>query len=419
MQVQFLDDSTKDDRLGTEGRSPSGSTVHGGQQDAQTIHVIDEKDAGPVDFGEEEVEAIVNLPFVDQQPEISLEHSDTVAEPDLLEVFQGRDENVVHSEPTPNRAEAAHVEDLASELPPLAELETRVNLDGKGEPARDASKRIHFTPATVRQKRLSAGRRLDPTDTSMYVEDDKGLDAGEATLKKEAEDLKHRTGGGHGLLKVSTARLETCLAQDLGVLDLSNLGLDDSQFEAIFPRIVSEGGHVWALLLASNNLTRLPEDLGKLEHLTILNLRRNHLKSLPESIEKCQNLRELNAAENELESLPSGLFGCPVLSSLNLSQNQLTKLITDRSYDFKLRSLTALNLSHNKISKVPDALSQAPLTVLDLSQNLFQGLPETFEMLTSIRMFIIDNNPCIDRIPKALLSGNNAMAVLSHLAGRR
>uniref|UniRef100_A0A7S3A107 Uncharacterized protein n=1 Tax=Rhodosorus marinus TaxID=101924 RepID=A0A7S3A107_9RHOD len=418
MRVQFLDDSTKDDRLGTDGRSLPGSTVDRGQQDGQTIHVVDEKDAGPVDLGEEEVEEIVKLQFIDQQPEISLEYSDARAEPVRLEVFQGRNENELFPEATANRAEAAHVKDLTSERTRLGELETGEHLDGKEEPARDASKRIHFTPATVRQKRLPAGRRLDPTDTSMYVEDDKGLDLREGTQQGK-EELKRSTKGGESLLEVSTARLETCLAQDLGVLDLSNLGLGDTELAALFPQIVSEGGHVWALLLASNNLTRLPEDLGKLKHLTILNLRRNHLRSLPESIDKCQNLRELNAAENELESLPSGLFGCPVLSSLNLSQNQLTKLITDRSYDFKLRSLTALNLSQNKISKVPDALSQAPLTVLDLSQNLFQGLPETFEMLTTIRMFIIDNNPCIDRIPKALLSGNNAMAVLSHLAGRR
>eukprot|EP00189_Rhodosorus_marinus_P010696 CAMPEP_0184741958 /NCGR_PEP_ID=MMETSP0315-20130426/4958_1 /TAXON_ID=101924 /ORGANISM="Rhodosorus marinus, Strain UTEX LB 2760" /LENGTH=138 /DNA_ID=CAMNT_0027212545 /DNA_START=57 /DNA_END=470 /DNA_ORIENTATION=- len=138
----------------------------------------------------------------------------------------------------------------------MSVLETSAKLDGKGEPARDASKRIHFTPAIARQKRLPAGRRLDPSDTSMYVEDDKGLDAREATLEKEGEDLKHSIGGGRSLLDVSTARLETCLSQDLGVLDLSNLALGDAQLDAIFPQIVSEGAHVWALLLASNNLTR-------------------------------------------------------------------------------------------------------------------------------------------------------------------
>lgn len=58
------------------------------------------------------------------------------------------------------------------------------------------------------------------------------------------------------------------------------------------------------IFLASNRLSKLPEELFNLEHLTVLSLRSNRIYELPPAIGRLHNLTELNISQNRLQYLP-------------------------------------------------------------------------------------------------------------------
>lgn len=213
-------------------------------------------------------------------------------------------------------------------------------------------------------------------------------------------------------------RLMWCVKQGLGVIDLSHMAIADENLEELFLDLVELGASTWALHLNHNRLTKLPDTIGTLKRLAILVVRCNRLTSLPETIGGCERLQELDASQNCIQHLPKSLSSLSMLSSLNLSHNKLSSFLRGDSAD-KLRSLSVLNLSHNTFVEIASELCRAPLTVFDVSNNLLLGLPESFEMLVSIRKFYVDDNPCINRLPKSIIKANNALAMLTHLSGRR
>lgn len=90
-----------------------------------------------------------------------------------------------------------------------------------------------------------------------------------------------------------------------------------------------------------DQLTELPESLGKLKELEVLRLDHNALTKLPTSIEKLKALRELHLAHNRLtnDGLPRGLWFLSRLEVLVLHGNPVTwvdNLGYQRSQAFEL-----------------------------------------------------------------------------------
>jgi len=56
------------------------------------------------------------------------------------------------------------------------------------------------------------------------------------------------------------------------------------------------------LWLEGNELTEIPQDIGKVMHLEILWLKNNKIKTLPSGIGQLRKLRELSVSENSLEA---------------------------------------------------------------------------------------------------------------------
>lgn len=75
------------------------------------------------------------------------------------------------------------------------------------------------------------------------------------------------------------------------------------------------------LILTDNQLEKLPNSIGKLQHLQKLMLAGNQLRSLPDQMADCQNLELIRLAANRLESLPQWLFTLPRLSWLAYAGN--------------------------------------------------------------------------------------------------
>ena len=78
---------------------------------------------------------------------------------------------------------------------------------------------------------------------------------------------------------------------------------------------------MWALLLGGNQLTAVPEALGKLTNLKELYLSSNQLTALPDAIGKLTHLQRLDLRDNQLTALPDALGKLTQLKELFLHDN--------------------------------------------------------------------------------------------------
>lgn len=85
--------------------------------------------------------------------------------------------------------------------------------------------------------------------------------------------------------------------------------------------------HTRWLILTGNQLTRLPQSMGKLYRLQKLALAGNHLSELPDSMANCRNLELVRLSANRFESLPDWLFQLPRLSWLAFAGNPFSSSV--------------------------------------------------------------------------------------------
>jgi Leucine-rich repeat (LRR) protein len=106
------------------------------------------------------------------------------------------------------------------------------------------------------------------------------------------------------------------------------------------------------LVLAENDITTLPDDIGKLPNLLILDASNNRINGLPFEIGQLKTLKELNLANNKLFFAPltPELGKLKDLTKLDLSNNQLDDLPAELG---NLASLEWFNLSHNQVKVIP------------------------------------------------------------------
>jgi len=150
------------------------------------------------------------------------------------------------------------------------------------------------------------------------------------------------------------------------------------------------------LRLTDTRLQKIPAEisgLSKLEHLT---LKRNNVAAIGDgelSALKC--LRTLNLSRNNLETrgVPPDIFDNEELNTLDLSHNKLTA-VPDGVCKAK-STLVVLNLSHNNLEMIPSALlmNTTELLHLDVSHNELDALPPQLRRLTNIQTLILSHNP--------------------------
>ncbi len=101
------------------------------------------------------------------------------------------------------------------------------------------------------------------------------------------------------------------------------------------------------LIIEYCGLTRLPEDIGKLQSLIELSLGSNQLSSLVESIGQLKSLIELNISNNKLLKLPNSIGNLNSLQQLWVGNNQISELPESFS---KLSSLRFGDFRGNNLS---------------------------------------------------------------------
>ncbi|XP_061834441.1 leucine-rich repeat-containing protein 40 [Nerophis lumbriciformis] len=153
------------------------------------------------------------------------------------------------------------------------------------------------------------------------------------------------------------------------------------------------------LLLSSNQLTSLSEDIGLLPALTTLDLHDNRLQTLPSALGQLQELQQLQLSHNQLTSLPLEVFSLKSLRSLTLQQNQLEVLPEELG---QLEALTELDVSNNQLEELPSSLGRlCCLQKLNLSRNKLACLPHSLARLTNVKLLDCSNNMLSD-IPPSL-----------------
>ncbi|TRY62942.1 hypothetical protein TCAL_07278 [Tigriopus californicus] len=202
-------------------------------------------------------------------------------------------------------------------------------------------------------------------------------------------------------------------------LPLRALDLSHNSFSRLPPRTFGQLRKLESLNLANNNLNVIDDlALAELSSLTRLNLAHNQLVALPPQLFStcCRFIQELQLQNNSLAGLPHGLFvGMEHLVVLNLSLNDITnEWLTPNTFQSMMR-LVALDLSHNRLTKLDQSLL-SPLTslqLLDLSHNQLYAVDgNTFLSQYNLHILRLSHNQLDSLDPKAFAG----LSVLSSLS---
>uniref|UniRef100_A0A2K6CMS9 Protein flightless-1 homolog n=1 Tax=Macaca nemestrina TaxID=9545 RepID=A0A2K6CMS9_MACNE len=172
--------------------------------------------------------------------------------------------------------------------------------------------------------------------------------------------------------------------------------------------------------LSHNQLTECPRELENAKNMLVLNLSHNrqlpamtalqtlHLRStqrtqsnLPTSLEGLSNLADVDLSCNDLTRVPECLYTLPSLRRLNLSSNQITELSLCIDQWVHVETL---NLSRNQLTSLPSAICKlSKLKKLYLNSNKldFDGLPSGIGKLAHLEEFMAASNN-LELIPESL-----------------
>ncbi|KAF4079311.1 hypothetical protein AMELA_G00191740 [Ameiurus melas] len=174
-------------------------------------------------------------------------------------------------------------------------------------------------------------------------------------------------------LLLSSNKLQT-ISEDIKLLPaLVVLDIHDNQLTTL-PASIGELEQLQKLILSHNNLTELPTELWSLRNLRCLHLQQNLLKQLPADLGQLCHLEDFDVSNNKLMAIPDSLANLSNLVKLNLSFNDLKSLPPAIS---GMKNLRMLDCSRNQLESVPPVLAQmASLEQLYLRHNKLCFLPE-------------------------------------------
>ncbi|GJV44206.1 plant intracellular Ras-group-related LRR protein 4-like protein [Tanacetum coccineum] len=226
------------------------------------------------------------------------------------------------------------------------------------------------------------------------------------------------------------------LPESIGdLLSLVFLDLRGNQLTSL-PATLSRLIRLQELDLSSNSLSVLPESIGSLVNLQKLNIETNDIEEIPHVIGRCVSLKELLADYNKLKALPEAVGKLEALEVLSVRYNNIGRLPTTMS---SLTCLKELNVSFNELDSVPESLCFATSLVkinisnnfadlrylprsignlenleeLDMGNNQIRVLPDSFRMLSKLRVLRTEGNP-LEAPPRDVLD-KGAQAVVQYM----
>uniref|UniRef100_A0A8D1KQ51 FLII actin remodeling protein n=1 Tax=Sus scrofa TaxID=9823 RepID=A0A8D1KQ51_PIG len=163
-----------------------------------------------------------------------------------------------------------------------------------------------------------------------------------------------------------------------------------------FPENVKAMTSLRWLKLNRTGLCYLPEELAALQKLEHLSVSHNHLTTLHGDLSSLPSLRAIVARANSLKNsgVPDDIFKLDDLSVLDLSYNQLTECPRELE---NAKNMLVLNLSHNSIESIPNQLfiNLTDLLYLDLGENRLESLPPQMRRLVHLQTLVLNGNPLL------------------------
>ncbi|XP_077482122.1 leucine-rich repeat-containing protein 20 [Stigmatopora argus] len=151
-------------------------------------------------------------------------------------------------------------------------------------------------------------------------------------------------------------RVNATVEEGLDHLDLSNCKLISFP-DGIFKVLSSVSENIRVITLADNEMKAISSKFfSTFTQLRELDLRGNVLSKLPESLEEMRHLTSINLANNNFSTFPEKLTQITTLEQINLEGNRITEIPVDR-----LSAMPALKWL-NVMSNPLDANTQSALT---------------------------------------------------------
>lgn len=152
--------------------------------------------------------------------------------------------------------------------------------------------------------------------------------------------------------------------------------------------------------LSPREVSRLPDSINYLSHLTELSIAYNKLTELPRSLCKLQCLTRLIVSSNQITQLPYYIGDLSSLSYLSVSGNQLHHLPDSIG---RLESLISLRLEDNRLFELNECIGgMICLKCLNVSRNRLSRLPNTIARLACLESLDVDENMFLDCLPDCI-----------------
>ena len=137
---------------------------------------------------------------------------------------------------------------------------------------------------------------------------------------------------------------------------------------------------VETILLVSNFLQRVPDNIHILDKLSCLDLSKNQFKTIPVCLLEMPSLRNLWLSENKIAELPKQCNWSSSLKTLDLNDNLLQTLPKSMAK----AKLTSLHVARNNLYYLPPWIEQ--LQLLDVSENpRLRYVPQKVEKLNQTK----------------------------------
>jgi Leucine-rich repeat (LRR) protein len=143
------------------------------------------------------------------------------------------------------------------------------------------------------------------------------------------------------------------------------------------------------LTIVNIGLKVVPEDVWKQSaHVSSLTLSHNYLDNLSENLELMQNLTCMDVSHNKLNKLPSAMTTLVHLVSIDLSFNYISDLNENIGV---LEQLTSLRAHSCKIKRLPESICKIEfLKRIEMTGNSLGSLPENMSKLYQLELLTFD-----------------------------
>ncbi len=129
-----------------------------------------------------------------------------------------------------------------------------------------------------------------------------------------------------------------------------------------------------------------------------LSFAKMNLSFLPRKIASLTELEHLDLTHNKLIKIPSGLSQMKALQGLYLSYNQITKVDPEI---FQMINLEMLSLDNNQLPGLPSQIGQLPdFWFLKLSFNKLREIPSEIVQLKELKRLYLNNNDLKALLPE-------------------